>query len=83
VKFAVPLYVAVIMFVPAGNEVTDTAAVADEVNVNVPSVFAPDWKVTDPVGVPPLAAVTVAVNFTAAPNAEGFNDEVSATAVLA
>jgi hypothetical protein len=47
-----------------------------------PSVIVPFLKVTLPVGVPPTE-VTVAVKVTAAPNVEGFKDDVSAVEVVA
>ena len=48
--------------------------------VAVPSVVLPSVNVTVPVAV---VGVTVAVNVTEAPNADGFADEASVTVVLA
>ena len=48
-------------------------------SVPVPKVVAPSLNVMVPVGVPPLAAVTAAVNVTLCPYVDGFNDEDKAT----
>src|SRR5205807_3291232 len=70
-----PPYTAVMLCGPAVS-----AAVANvawpELSVPVPSVVVPSLKVTVPVGVPPLP-VTVAVNVTGWPAAEGLTLEVS------
>jgi hypothetical protein len=47
----------------------------------VPSVVEPFLKVTVPVGVGPVVAVTVAVKVTEAPEVDGFSEEVRAVDV--
>lgn len=51
-------------------------------SVAVPSAPEPFLKVTVPVGVPPLD-VTVAVNFTEAPNVDGFKEETTEVVLVA
>jgi hypothetical protein len=55
------------------------------VRLAVPRVEAPSRKVTVPVGVPTPGetALTVAVNVTAWPDADGFTDEVTVVELLA
>ena len=50
--------------------------------VPLPMVTVPSLKVTVPVGVPPVE-LTAALKVTAAPNVDGFNDELSAVELLA
>ena len=59
------------------DEVVSVALPADR--LAVPSVAAPSKNVTVPVGVPKAGAtaVTVAVNVTACPRADGFSDDVT------
>jgi hypothetical protein len=63
VKFAVPLYVAVILSDPFGNFEVVMLAIPPT-SVLVPSPVDPFLNVTVPVGVPPYWADTVAVNVT-------------------
>jgi hypothetical protein len=46
-------------------------------------VVVPSLKVTEPVGVPPAADATVAVNVTACPKVEGFTEDVRDVVVVA
>jgi hypothetical protein len=48
-----------------------------ELRVTVASVVEPFLKVTDPVGVPPKAGFTVAVNVTDCPGTDGFAEDAS------
>src|SRR3978361_161242 len=80
-KLASPLYVALRLWLPAGNEgVVKVATPA--LSVPVPRVAAPFLNVTVPLGVP-AEEVTVAVSFTDWPNVAGFTDEVSVAVVVA
>ena len=56
---------------------------AEPFNPAVPSVVEPSLNSTAPVGVPEAEDVTVAVNVTGEPAAEGLADEASAVAVAA
>ena len=47
----------------------------------VPSVAVPSLNVTVPVGVPEVAAFTIAVNVTACPKVDGFNEDTTAVDV--
>src|SRR6516164_6764232 len=70
-------------WLPAASE--EVAKVAlPEFNVVVPSVVAPSKKVTVPVGVPDpgATALTVAVNVTDCPRADGFTDDITTVALL-
>ena len=83
-KFALPLYVAVIKRVPVANvEVVNVASPA--LSVGAPNVVPPSRKVTVPVGVPTpgTTALTVAVNVTGCPEQIGVTEEPSAVVVLA
>ena len=53
-----------------------------EESVLLPSVLAPDFKMTVPVGAPPLD-VTVAVKITEAPNVLGLIEDVTAIVATA
>jgi hypothetical protein len=63
VKFALPLYVAVIVSDPTAKVVVETLAVPPD-NVAEPRDFVPDLKITAPVGTPDVVDETVAVNVT-------------------
>jgi hypothetical protein len=47
----------------------------------VARAFVPSLNVTDPFGVPPKRAVTVAVSVTDCPYTDGLSEEISAVAV--
>jgi hypothetical protein len=49
----------------------------------VPNTVAPSLKVTEPLGVPEIAAFTMAVKVTLCPNLEGLTEEVSDVEVVA
>lgn len=51
--------------------------------ITVPRVVLPSLKVTVPVTIPPYCGETVAVNVTACPAVDGFEDELRAVLVLA
>ena len=51
-------------------------------NIPVPNVFVPSLKVTVPVGAPPLAGVTVAVNVTDDPYTDEVAEELTVVVVL-
>ena len=48
-----------------------------------PIMEVPSWKLTKPVGVPPVLAVTTAVKVTGVPTVAGFGDEVRLVVVEA
>jgi hypothetical protein len=64
---------------PASVEVVNAAFPA--VSATVASVVMLSLKVTVPVGVPELAAFTVAVNVTDWPNVDGFSEDTTAVDV--
>ena len=64
---------------PTARLETDNTATPLALSVAEPSVAAPSLNVTLPVG--PEAGLTVAVNVTSCPNAEGFRDEVNVMVV--
>jgi hypothetical protein len=84
-KLASPLYCAVIEKLPECVNVAVSVAVPAADSGLVPIVIVPLRKVTVPVGVPAPGAVTVtvAVNVTACPTADGFCDEANVVVVLA
>src|SRR5262245_32488163 len=67
---------------PAVSVVVVNVATPPTPTAAVPSVFVPSRNVTVPVGVP-VAALTVAVNVTASPAAEGFAEEIRFVVVAA
>ncbi|GAC1515371.1 MAG: hypothetical protein NVS1B11_32290 [Terriglobales bacterium] len=69
-------------WLPTGSEDVLKLAVPVLSRAPVPRAVVPDLKVTVPVGVPETE-LTVAVNVTNCPNAEGFSDEAIALVVLA
>src|ERR1700676_4285798 len=80
VKFASPPYTAVIECDPTVSvDVVNAAFPA--LSATVASVVAPSLKITVPVGVPEVAAFTVAVNVTAWPNVDGFSEDTTAVEV--
>jgi hypothetical protein len=81
-KSALPLYVALIVSVPAASVEVVMPAVPPLSDFD-PRLFVPDLKVTEPVGVPDVEDITVAVKVTAVPPADGFTDEVNAVLVAA
>src|SRR5256885_10691493 len=83
-KLVLPLYPAVIAWLPADSKFVLNAAVP-ALSVPVPTVVAPSLKVTVPVGVPTpgVTAVTVAENVTDWPYTDGLSDEPSAVSLLA
>ena len=83
VKLLSPLYTAVIEWV--ATERLDVVNDAEPPLIGtVPSVAAPSLKVTLPVGVPePDAGLTVAVNLTDWPKADGFSEDTTAVLVPA
>jgi len=84
-KLASPLYCAVIEKLPAWVNVALNVAVPAADNGLVPIGIVPLRKVTVPVGVPAPGAitVTVAVNVTLCPTADGFGEELTVVVVLA
>jgi hypothetical protein len=60
---------------PASVDVVNAAFPA--LSVTVDSVVAPSLKVAVPVGVPEVAAFTVAVNVTALPDVDGFSEDTT------
>jgi hypothetical protein len=70
--------------VPAGSVVVlNVASCVEAFTVPVPSTVVPLLNVTVPVGLPPYAGVTVAVNVTFWPGFDGFLEETSVVLVLA
>src|ERR1700683_5103532 len=82
-KSALPLYVAPMLCVPAFRVEVVNSACPDPLSVTVPSAAAPSLNVTDPVAIPEVNGVTVAVNVTVCPGADGFTEETSAVDVPA
>lgn len=80
-KFVLPPYTAVIEWL-ATDKVEVLKVALPLLSVPVPSVVEPSLKVTVPVGVPPLD-VTVAVNFTEAPNVDGFSEDATEVELVA
>ena len=80
VWLASPLYRAVMEWVPATRLEIENAATPFELSAEVPSVETPSMKVTVPVA--PEDGLTVAVNTTCCPNAEGFSDDINAVVLL-
>ena len=80
-KFVLPPYTAVIEWL-ATDKVEVLKVALPPLSVPVPSEVDPSLKVTVPVGVPPLD-VTVAVNFTEAPNVDGFSEDVTDVELVA
>ena len=76
-----PLYVAVIECDPDVSFETTSVDLPEPEQVPVPRTFVPSLNVTDPFGVPPYRAVTVAVSVTDCPYTEGFGEEISAVVV--
>jgi len=76
------LYVAVIVSVPVASDVVVSIA-TPALSAAVPKVFVPNLNVTDPVGVPVVEDVTVAVKVTDWPVIDGFGDAVSVMLVAA
>ena len=81
-KTLLPLYVAVMLSVPAGS--------AEVLNVTAPSVrdrvfsaVVPLKKVTVPVAVPLNCGATLAVKVTGCPEFDGFGEETSVVVVVA
>jgi hypothetical protein len=74
----------VIEWLPTANVLLLNVA-RPPLNVRVARVVVPSLKATDPPGVPPpgATALTVAVNVTDWPKADGFTDDVTAVVVLA
>jgi hypothetical protein len=83
-KLLSPAYTAVIVCEPMASELILKVAASPD-SVPVPSVVAPSLKVTVPVGVPLPGAttLTVAVNVTDCPYAEGLPDVLTPVVVLA
>src|SRR6266849_1626054 len=76
INVASPAYTAVIECCPlASDEVLNVAL--PPLSVPMPSVVVPSLNVTFPVGVPRVAGFTVAVNVTAVPKVDGFNEDVT------
>jgi hypothetical protein len=71
----------VIESAPAGRVVVANVATPPP-NALVPRVVVPFLKVTEPVGVPVTAGVTVAVNVTDAPTVDGFKLDVTVVVVF-
>lgn len=76
VKFASPPYIAVIEWEPIAKVEVAKAANPPS-SMPVPSVLVPSLNVTVPVGVPEIAAITVAVKMTDWPRLDGSTDETT------
>ena len=85
VKFASPLYVAVIECGPNVNDDVANVATPLPFSVPVPSVATPSLNVTVPIAVPDPEpeAVTVAVKVTDCPTADGFPLDTTEVVVAA
>ncbi len=70
-SLAVALYTAVMEWLPTVRPVVENAAVPELVSVTVPRVAVPFLKVTLPVGMGPVEAVTPAVKVTEVPCTAG------------
>jgi hypothetical protein len=81
-NFPYPPYTAVIECELTESELVTNVATPDPFNVPVLSVAAPSLNVTVPLGVPVpgLAALIIAVNATACPQTDRFNEEVTTAA---
>ena len=77
----VPTYIAVIEWVLTPSALVEKVATPAAFTVAVLRVAAPSLKTRLPVGVGPLAAVTVAVKVTAVPCVDGLSEETSVVAV--
>jgi len=66
-KFALPLYLALIEWVPPVSVDIVKVATPPLFKVPVPSAVVPSWKLTVPVGMPLLPDLTVAVHVTGVP----------------
>lgn len=69
------------LLAPGARELSDRVATPFAPSGALPSLVVPSKNVTDPVGVLWPWCVTVAVNVTLCPNAEGFAEEIEAVAV--
>ena len=69
------------MWLPIVSADVENAA-CPPLSVRVPRIVVPSLKVTAPIGTPPLE-VTVAVNVTFAPKADGFAEDESTVVVVA
>jgi hypothetical protein len=69
------------VYVPNARFETERVAVPFDCKIPVPRLAVPLRKVTVPVGVPPTAPVTVAVNMIGPPKKAGFGAEVSVIVV--
>ncbi len=76
-----PAYTAVIECVLTPSPETVNVAVPD-FNATLPIVLLPSWKTTEPVGVPPAGALTVAVRTTGWLNSDAFGDALRTVVVL-
>jgi len=81
-KFASPPYAAVIGCEPCVNVLVAKVAIPLAPTLPVPNVVDPSRNVTVPVIVPAVVELTVAVKVAEAPTVEGFNDDVTAVAVI-
>jgi hypothetical protein len=81
-KLLSPLYDTVIVWLPAVRFAVDIDAVP-EAKLAVPNVVAESRNVTVPVAVPVNWGVTVAVKVTVWPKIDGFNELVTALALVA
>jgi hypothetical protein len=75
-----PLYCAVMAWVPTARLEVEKAATPLALSADVPSAEAPSMNVTVPVT--PEDGLTVAVNVTCCPNAEGFSEDDNDVVVL-
>jgi len=84
VKLLSPPYAAVMEWDPRASAEVVSVACALPFSEPVPRAAVPSMNVTVPVGVPePEVAVTVAVNVTDCPIADGFTDDFSVVALAA
>ena len=80
-KFVSPLYDAVMLCAPTLRVETVTCAWPFAPTTDAPRLDPPSKIVIDPVGVPPVLEVTIAVKVTCVPKTAGFADELTAVVV--
>lgn len=81
-SFVSPPYAAVMECCPGGRDKVVNVATPEALSVPVPIIVAPSLKMTDPVGMPEKAGVTITVKVTGTPDSEGLEPDASDVAVL-